>query len=139
MEIKDIIEPSEQSVTYSFLSNIMFFVILVYSWLFHSSNVYNVLFLKLLIVFWVIRYLYSQFTIYIRDNGRVYYQINNKTGIVVIILSLLWKAGVFASINVPVFVTILFAGLEIMSAESFTSDILSTIIIAYNISNLNFQ
>jgi hypothetical protein len=38
-----------------------------------------------------------------------------------------------------VFVTILFAGLEIMSAESFTSDILSTIIIAYNISNLNFQ
>lgn len=136
MEIIDIVEPSEQSITYSFLSNIIFFTILVYSWLFHSSQIYNITFLKFLIVFWVIRYIYSQFTKYNRDNGKVYYQLNNKVGIVIMILLLLWKNGVFSSINIPFIISIIYSGLEIMSAESFTSDILTTMIIAYNITNL---
>lgn len=135
MDIEDIIEPSEQSVTYSFLSNISFFAILVYTWIAYS-DIFDTTFFKFLVVFWVVRYIYAQLTKYTKDNGKTYYQLNNKVGIIVILASVLMKGGVFTTMTIPLITIASYALLEIMSAESFTVDVLTTIVIAWSITNL---
>lgn len=135
MDVEDIIEPSDQSLTYSLVSNVLFFAILLYTWIAYSQ-IFDTTFLKFLIVFWVVRYIYSQLTKYTKNNGRIYYQLNNKVGIVVIVISVLMKQNVFTSTSIPLIMIGSYALLEILSAESFTTDIITTIVIAMSITNL---
>lgn len=138
MEINDIIDYSDNSVKYSLFSNVFFIGFIVYTWLVHSDLIFTINTLKIIILFSIIRYIYSHLTEIIKDNGQKYFQINNKVGIFTILLSILVSGGVFSNFWFPIVLIGGYLYLEIMSAESLTTDILTSVLLGYSVfSNYN--
>lgn len=133
MEINDIIDYSDNSIKYSLFSNVFFVGFIIYSWLMHNNIVFTINTLKIILIFSVIRYIYSRLTTITKDNGQNYFQINNKVGIFIIIMTILMKEEVFKNIWLPYSLIAIYLYLEIMSAESFTTDILTTSLIGYSL------
>ena len=133
MEIKDIIDYTDNSLKYSLFSNVAFIAFIIYTWLIHSDVIFTIKTLKIVLLFSAIRYLYSQLTTFTKENGKNYFQINNKVGIFVIFISLLVNGDVFNNIWTPLVVTCMYLYLEIMTAENFTTDILSSALIGYTV------
>jgi hypothetical protein len=138
MEINDIIDYSDNSVKYSLFSNIFFIGFVVYTWLVHSNFIFTIKTLKIVILFSIIRYIYSHLTEIKKDNGQKYFQINNKVGIFIILMCILINESVFSKIWFAIALIGGYLYLEIMSAESFTTDILTTALVGYSVfSNYN--
>jgi hypothetical protein len=138
MEINDIIDYSDNSIKYSLFSNVFFIGFIVYTWLVHSDLIFTIKTLKIIILFSIIRYIYSHLTEIIKDNGQKYFQINNKVGIFTILLFSLITGGVFSNFWFPIVLIGAYLYLEIMSAESFTTDILTSVLVGYSVfSNYN--
>lgn len=133
MEINDIIDYTDNSLKYSLFSNVAFIAFIIYTWLMHSDIVFTFKTLKIVLLFSVIRYLYSQLTTFTKENGKNYFQINNKVGIFVIFISLLVNESVFNNIWTPLVITSVYLYLEIMTAENFTTDVLTSALIGYTV------
>ena len=138
MEINDIIDYSDNSVKYSLFSNVFFIGFLIYTWLVYSNIIFTSKTLKMVLIFSVIRYIYSHLTEIKKDNGQKYFQINNKVGIFIILMCILVSNGLFTNFWIPIGIVLGYSYLEIMSAESFTTDILTTMLMGFSIfSNYN--
>lgn len=138
MEINDIIDYSDNSVKFSLFSNVFFIGFIVYTWLVHSDLIFTIKTLKIIILFSIIRYIYSYLTEIIKDNGQKYFQINNKVGIFTILVSILVSGSVFSNFWFPFVLIGGYLYLEIMSAESLTTDLLTSTLVGYSVfSNYN--
>lgn len=138
MEINDIIDYSDNSVKFSLFSNVFFIGFIVYTWLVHSDLIFTIKTLKIIILFSIIRYIYSHLTEIIKDNGQKYFQINNKVGIFTILVSILVSGSVFSNFWFPFVLIGGYLYLEIMSAESLTTDLLTSTLVGYSVfSNYN--
>ena len=139
MDIKDIIDKNDNSFKFYIASNIVFVFFLIWSWLSYSDDVFTIKTIKILIIFFIIRYVYSSLTTITKSDGHPYFQINNKVGIFVIVVCILAMNSHFNNKWIPLALIGGYCYIEIMSAESFTTDILTSALVGYSVfSNYKF-